>query len=232
MGSPTDEDGRFDNEGPAWVELSSPFWMAATPVTLGQYRSMAPEHRHEWGDEPHLPVTDVSWFEAVLFAEWLQYQREQRDLTAVWNDTLAGVPRDSRLRLPREAEWEFAARAGSMDRWCFGDDERRLGEFAWFSRNAQNSAHSVASKRPSAWGLYDVHGNAWEWCSDWYEEELIAGSVPSRSAPGRRRSVRGGSYWFGAGRCRAADRSWGGPDSARGSLGFRLCVAIPEPDVR
>ncbi|MBK8975187.1 MAG: formylglycine-generating enzyme family protein [Planctomycetes bacterium] len=233
MGSPNNEVGRFGNEGPAWPELSSALWMAATPVTLGQYRSMAPEHRDRWDWELRLPVTGVSWFDAVLFAEWLQYQRERRDLTAVWNDTLAGVPSGSRLRLPTEAEWEFAVRAGSTDRWCFGDDERQLGEFAWFDDNSEWRPHTVATRLPNSWGLHDVHGNVWEWCYDWYEEEPIGGLAPYGSASGRGRAVRGGSYWGDAGGGgRAAFRDWVVPDSAWVGRGFRLCIAAPEPEGR
>lgn len=148
------------DESPAHkVRITSPFYAAATEVTNAQYEVFDPAHKKLRGvrlagnlvtsadDEP---VVAVSWHEANAFCKWLS-KKEGRI-----------------YRLPSEAEWEYACRAGSADRFCFGNDERRLADYAWFARNSKKQASAVAGRKPNAWGLYDMHGNVQEWCLDWH----------------------------------------------------------------
>jgi formylglycine-generating enzyme required for sulfatase activity len=171
MGSPEDEDGRYENEGPVHeVRISafdiSAFEMMRVPVTKQLYAEVMDAAPPE-EDADERPVVDVSWFDAVQFCNRLS---ERLGLTpcyriddenVVWEQDADGY------RLPTEAEWEYAARAGTQTRWSFGDDEAELGRYAWYSANTYEP-QPVGQKEPNAWGLYDMHGNVFEWCWDWY----------------------------------------------------------------
>ena len=131
------------------------------------------------------------------------------------------------FRLPTEAEWEYACRAGDDSAYSFGNDARQLGEHAWFGGNSGGKTHPVGRKTPNAWGLFDMHGSVWEWCSDWY------GNYPRRSMVdpagpdgGRGRVLRGGSWNDQAGRCRAAYRLSVDPSIKNPSLGFRVARSL------
>ena len=127
------------------------------------------------------------------------------------------------FRLPTEAEWEFACRAGAQTAYFFGQESNRLGDYAWFKDNASRSTQPVASKKPNAWGLYDMHGNVWEWCTDWYGE-YPSGTVtdPRGPARGSSRVLRGGCGGSFSQYCRAADRGGNDPDNPLHHLGFRV----------
>ena len=132
------------------------------------------------------------------------------------------------VSLPTEAQWEYACRAGSTTEFCFGDDAAELWRYAWFGDDRTDSVtHPVGQKKPNAWGLYDMHGNAWEWCSDWWGAYPSAKAVdPHGPASGKWRVARGGSYSTAAWTCRSACRYSAEPGKA--VFGFRVVVSADE----
>jgi formylglycine-generating enzyme required for sulfatase activity len=190
-----------------WVRIRRPYWVARTELTNLQYERFDAKHeRCEESKDDLDPVTNVSWEDARAYCAWLSTRGE-----------LA-------VRLPSESEWENACRAGSGTEYCFGDDEGRLAEYAWFGGRWEDGAQTVAGKRPNAWGLYDLHGNAWEWCEDrWHDyyegapddgTAWMEGATPSR--------VFRGGVWHGrAVFCRSANRFWDHPVIRRDFIGFR-----------
>ena len=131
------------------------------------------------------------------------------------------VPPD--MHIPTEAEWEYACRAGSTTRYCFGDDEKMLKDYAWYHKNSGGKTQPVKQKKPNAWGLYDMHGNVWEWCEDWYDDYPIEPVTdPTGPASGAGRVVRGGSWGSDPRGLRSANRGYYSPGLRGGDLGFRL----------
>ena len=129
------------------------------------------------------------------------------------------------FRLPTEAEWEYACRAGSAAAYCFGDSESQLGDYAWYDGNSGNKTHPVGGKKPNAWGLYDMHGNVWEWCQDWYNAYLSASVTdPAGPSTGSDRVLRGGGWLINAWFCRSAIRVLNSPGYRSPDLGFRLAL--------
>lgn len=251
MGSPYDEPGRRRDEGPqTWVRLSSGYWIGETEVTIAQYRTFAKQSgfkteaerepregmkifngtrweegprrswRNRFADSEEHPVIGVSWNDAVAFCEWLT-ERERR----------AGrLPDGYAYQLPTEAQWENAARAGSTSLWSFGGDEANLGRYAWHRGNSDQRTHAVARKSPNPLGLYDVHGNAWEWTADWMGD-YPGTTVRDFDGPsmGSNKVIRGGSWYDSARFTRVAFRHQGSPGIRYDNLGFRICLA---PDRR
>ncbi|MCC6782306.1 MAG: SUMF1/EgtB/PvdO family nonheme iron enzyme [Planctomycetes bacterium] len=222
MGSPPEEDGRFRDEDQVPVGLSAPFWVMPTSVTYGMWCLMAPkaDHAKGWGEDARLPVTHVSWFEASLYARWLDHWL--RELLP------ALIPAGHRVALPTEAQREFFTRAGTTTRFWSGDADEDLERVGWFGGNSEGLPQPVGEKAGNAWGVHDVHGNVWEWCRDWFHEELRGGLDPLGPRRGRDRVLRGGSYWYDAGHCRSAFRYWDWPGDARDDGGFRLVLSAPE----
>ena len=133
-----------------------------------------------------------------------------------------------KFRLPTEAEWEYACRAGSTTRFSFGDDEGKLGEYAWYSKNSSRSIHPAGQKRSNNWGLYDMYGNVWEWCQDWYGEyPSWPETDPQGPSWGAGRVVRGGGWCYYAQTCRSATRVDFAQDRSFNALGFRLAMMTP-----
>ncbi|HLC14636.1 MAG TPA: formylglycine-generating enzyme family protein [Thermodesulfovibrionia bacterium] len=153
-----------------------------------------------------MPCREVSWHDAQEFIKKLNKQE--------------GV---NKYRLPTEAEWEYAARAGSVTDYCVGNDEAMLSEYAWYDKNSDERTHPVAEKKPNDWGLYDMHGNVWEWCEDRYGD-YPSGSVidPKGSDRGGSRVFRGGSWDDDARYCRSGLRHDYSPGYRTRWLGFRL----------
>ena len=228
MGSTERDVHAEKNEFPQHEVQLSRFRIGTTPVTVGVYQElMGGEVPSE--QDGQLPMTELNWEQAVKFcnrlSEYQGYAPCYRKRFGRWRCDW----RADGYRLPTEAEWEYACRAGSQSVYCFGDDSNDLGAYAWYDKNAGYQAHPVASRRPNRWGLYDMHGNVWEWCWDWY------GQYPIQTAPmldpkgpttGEYRVLRGGSFDFSPENLRSALRGFGLPVVRDGYLGFR-CVRVP-----
>jgi formylglycine-generating enzyme required for sulfatase activity len=168
-------------EAPHQVTLTQPFELSVYEVTQEQYEAVMETNPSDFKGKQN-PVENVSWYDAVEFC---------RKLSAMPAEKSAGYV----YRLPTEAEWEYACRAGTTTDYSFDDSESDLGEYAWCRENSDGTTHPVGQKKPNAWGLYDMHGNEYEWCQDWYGD-YPSGSVtdPTGPASGNFRCLRGGSY--------------------------------------
>jgi len=177
MGSPGSERGRHPNQGPQHgVTISKPFYLGVTEVTQAQYQAVMGADPSQFKG-PTNPVESVSWEEAVEFCRRLSEKTRKA------------------FRLPTEAEWEYACRAGSKTGFSFGDSDNALAEYAWYKGNSAGTSHPVAQKKPNAWGLCDMHGNVWEWCADSYGSYASGASTdPQGAGSGGTRVVRGGSW--------------------------------------
>ncbi len=215
MGSPASEKDRSSEEEQHRVRISRNFYMQTTDVTQGQWKSLV--GTDPWKgktyvkEEADYPATYVSWDDAVAFCRKLS----ERD----------GV----QCRLPTEAEWEYACRAGSRAAYSFGGDAGDLSAYAWFDGHAWNQdekyAHRVGQKRANEFGLHDMHGNVWEWCSDWHDSNYYSKSPltdPKGPSEGSGRVFRGGSWFELPQFCRSAYRSRDSPSFRFNYLGFRV----------
>jgi sulfatase modifying factor 1 len=213
MGSPEDEEGRFNGDDPQHrVRITKAFYMGVTEVTQGEWFSVMktkPWAGHEYVKEgDNYPATYVSWEDAVGYCS---------ELSAA----------EGRIyRLPTEAEWEYACRGGKSTAYSFGSDKNRLPLYAWFGTYAKDGPSSVAGKKVNPFGLYDMHGNVNEWCSDW-DGRLPASAITDPVGPptGSRRVFRGGDWQFPAENCRSAVRGNIRPTWTRHNLGFRLALS-------
>ncbi len=213
MGSLDDEEGHRASEGPVQRVVLTGFWMGAELLTQAQYEAVVGSNpsRFKGADRP---VERVSWDDAVACCQQLS-------------------ERCGRVyALPSEAQWEYACRAGSTGRFCFGDSDPRLGHYAWYDANSGRETHGVGGKRPNAWGLYDMHGHVWEWCQDaWHEsynDALDDGSA-RKAKRGTPRVVRGGSWDSDARDCRSAYRNYLTPDNRYHFVGFRVLTVPSSP---
>ena len=229
MGSPSDELGRYYDEGLQHrVRITRPFYMGVTEVTNGQYQQFLKDSRYDGsrgsggyylrhlqgqsnmptGD--NYPVVWGNWGNAQAFCWWLSEKT------------------GSSVRLPTEAEWEYACRAVSTTAFCFGDSPAELGDYAWYTDNAGAKTHPVGQKKPNAWGLYDMHGNVWECCQDWYAEDYYSNSPisgPTGPESGEARVLRGGSWYHNPTHARSANRSSNEPTrSYSDHIGFRVVI--------
>ncbi len=213
MGSPEDEQGRWDSEGPQHeVTLRRGFWLGKYPVTQAQWKAVMGNNPSNFTGDGRLPVEQVSW-------EYCQ------EFITKLNARLEGA-----FRLPSEAEWEYACRAGTQTRFYWGDDpdETIIKDYAWYYGNSGHRTHPVGEKLPNAWGLYDMSGNVWEWCEDdWhnpYEGAPDDGSAWVDIPRGSDRVGRGGGWDYDPRICRSACRFGGTPGNRIDCLGFRLAL--------
>jgi len=191
------------------VTISQPFYLGKFPVTQTQWVAIMQTNPSRYQGEHH-PVENVSWEEVQQFIRRLNAKEGSRF-----------------YRLPTEAEWEYAARAGSTTAYCFGKNAKQLREYAWYKANSHGKTHPVGQLKPNACGLYDIHGNVWEWVQDWYGT-YPTGAVrdPRGASSGSSRVRRGGSWSTGAGSCRVSKRDAVVSSSHLSSLGFRLLRII------
>jgi formylglycine-generating enzyme required for sulfatase activity len=193
------------------VRISKPFYLGIHEVTQGQWEAVMGNNPSLFKGDANRPVESVSWGEVLKFIDQLNARES-----------------GTKYRLPTEAEWEYAARAGSATAYSFGDDSSQLGKYAWFGGNADGTTHPVGKLRPNAWGLYDMHGNVWEWVQDWYGK-YTAETVTDPQGPawGSDRVIRGGSWLHDAGACRSACRFDVAPGYRSDRHGFRLLRTAP-----
>jgi formylglycine-generating enzyme required for sulfatase activity len=223
MGSTENEDEKPRH----LVEITRPFSLGDREVTQRQYQAVMGVNPSEFKGSDDLPVERVSWLDAVTFCNKLS-AKEGRTPCYRINGEQVTVIAGNGYRLPTEAEWEYACRAGSTTRYPFGDNEADLGEFAWFSGNSERKTHPVGQRRPNRWGLYDMLGNVWEWCQDGYDAGYYATSPPA-DPPGpsgaSSRVIRGGCCFNSP---RPADRFWSTPEDRIYDLGFHLAAVRSE----
>lgn len=215
MGSPTSEEGRYDFEDPLHKVIVPGIYIGRYPVTneqYGQFLNEKPDMSEPryWADrqlnQPRQPVVGVSWEDAQRYAKW------------------AG------LRLPTEAEWEYACRAGTQTRYYTGDTEKYLDRAGWYDENSGDKLHPVGEKEPNKFGLSDMHSNVLEWVEDdWHEN--YKGSPNDGSAwmdenRGADRVLRGGCWYDAARNCRSAYRLSLEPGGRNSLLGFRLARSV------
>jgi formylglycine-generating enzyme required for sulfatase activity len=222
LGSPTNEVGHQSDESPQTiVTLSHGFWIAKFPVTQRDYLAVMGSNPSSFPGDLNRPVESVSWFDATNYCDKLT----QQDLAA------GRIPQGSHYRLPTEAEWECSARAGTSTRFYFGDDATSLTNFAWYSANSGFGTHPVGLKQPNAWGLYDIGGDVWEWCQDWYGA-YPGGSVTDPRGPASNaigfKVIRGGGWDSFETDCRSARRDFraASPFISDFILGFRVVLSL------
>jgi formylglycine-generating enzyme required for sulfatase activity len=225
MGSATNDLLRSVDEGPqTTVILTRGFWIGKFEVTQREYLAIMNTNPSFFPTNLDGPVSSVSWQDATNYCAKLT----QLELAA------GRIPAGSAYRLPTEAEWEYAARAGTSTRYFFGDDPSTLTNYAWFSANAGLSVHPVGLKLPNPLGLYDTEGNVWEWCSDWYGDTLPGGvQVDPQGPPSNSigfKVMRGGAYDYFDSDCRSSKRLYFGALTLTDTdLGFRVVLAVCSP---
>ena len=212
MGSPDSEVGRNEKEIQHEVTISRDFYMGTTEVTQAQWIAIMGANPSVFKGG-NLPVESVSWDDAVDFCKRLSDMPDQQK-------------NGRKYRLPTEAEWEYSCRAGSKTAYSFGDSVDSLSDHEWYSFNSQKRASVVALKIPNSFGLYDIHGNNLEWCSDWYSAYPKASMLdPSGPVSGGAHVIRGGCWDYVAVRCRSACRGWNTPSYRSNNVGFRLALS-------
>ena len=212
MGSPTSEAGRSDDEKQHQVTLTRPYYLGIYPVTQEQYERVMGTNPSQFKGARH-PVERVSWEDAQKFITKL-------------NALSAEQSGGRKYRLPTEAEWEYACRAGTKTAYSFGDDPSALGKFGWFGDNSGSKTYPVGEKQPNPWGLYDMHGGVWEWCEDRYGDYPASAAFdPTGPSGGSFRVYRGGCWYSQAAYCRSAYRYWRYPSDRYDILGFRVALS-------
>ncbi len=205
----------FEWSRPVHPVKLSPFHIGKFQVTQAQWQAVMKTNPSSFKGDT-LPVEQVSWNDAFEFCLKLS-ERAGKE-----------------YRLPTEGEWEYASLAGSTGKYCFGNDEALLKDYAWFSENSGRKTHPVGEKKPNNWGLHDIHGNVWEWCQDWYSDSYYAELAkqgeavnPQGPANGERRVLRGGSWFNDQDGARAVFRGNFHPGNRVNSFGFRLLCSRP-----
>lgn len=207
MGSSREESGRWADEIQHRVNLTKGFYAQTTEVTQGQWRAIMktnPSFFSKCGYD--CPVENVYWSEAQEFI-----------------NKLNEIEGSYKYRLPTEAEWEYICRAGNKNMGAYDNNETKLNGYAWYNENSEGRTHSVALKKPNRWGLFDMHGNVSEWCSDWagaYSSKEV--SDPKGPLEGKFRVGRGGNWQMNGRNCRAADRNAKLPGDRGNTIGFRV----------
>jgi formylglycine-generating enzyme required for sulfatase activity len=225
IGSPTNEIGHAADESPQTsVTLTHGYWMGRHEVTQGEYTSVVGSNPSQFTGNTNRPVESVSYPEATNFCAMLTAQHLAAGI----------IPPGSHYRLPTEAEWEYAARAGSSTRFSYGDDlaGTNLVNYAWYMANSGAGTHPVEQKLPNFWGLYDMAGNVYEWCEDWQGAYSGGFAVDPQGPPSNvigNKIMRGGAWDESDNNCRSAKRGAFGVSLFLKDyiLGFRVVLSCP-----
>jgi len=239
MGSHDSDEYLRSNEHPQHrVIIPHNFFVGVYAVTQKQFSELMGYNPSITTDIEMCPVDGVTWFSAVEFCNKMSeaeslapyytlraVRRRSNDSIESANVTISG---GDGYRLPTEAEWEYACRAGSISPWCFGDQVLDVSDYAWYYENSSMESHPVGQRKPNSWGLFDMHGNVMEWCYDWYHESYYQQCPEESEDPmgpeeGSAKVLRGGAWQFGAEATRCAYRNSSAPDAIAGVIGFRIC---------
>jgi formylglycine-generating enzyme len=206
----------YEDEQPTHQVTLSDFYIGKTEVTVAQYRTYSnatgvsmPEEP-SWGWTNNAPIVNVSWSDALNYCDWLSEKL------------------DKNISLPTEAQWEYAARGGNQSKGYKYAGGRSMATAGWYGDNSGDKPHNVATKKSNELGLYDMSGNVYEWCRDWYDADYYASSPstnPKGPSSGARRVLRGGSFNDSATGCRVADRGYDNPAIRYGIFGFRVALS-------
>jgi formylglycine-generating enzyme required for sulfatase activity len=200
-------DDGLPDAAPRRVAIANPFYLARYETTQQQWQAVMGTNPSEFKGAKN-PVENVSWNDCRRFV-----------------DKLNERTRGAKFALPTEEQWEYACRAGTTTKWSSGDDETRVEQVAWFAKDSGRTTHPVGEKKPNAWGLYDMHGNVWEWCDDAAPGEC--GDGPARA--GADRIFRGGSWYFTAAGARSGLRAWGdAAELRRSTVGLRVAMSVAQ----
>ena len=235
MGSPEGEAGHYEYEGPQHrVKITDPFYMGVYPVTKAQFAAFVKDAGYQTdAEQAHDTVT---WLKPVGLAWSADYTQTDDDpvVEVSWNDAVKfcdwlAAKGKGRCELPTEAQWEYACRAGTQTAYFFGGDAGKLGEYAWYSDNSERHTHPVGGKKPNPWGLYDMSGDVWQWCQDYYgpysaNEDI--NPIRKYKVSEDARVCRGGSWFYYAEFCRAACRYRCAPGSRFYYVGLRVCFRL------
>jgi formylglycine-generating enzyme required for sulfatase activity len=240
---------RIPSEGPQHrVRITRPFWLGRYEVTVGQFRRFVDQTGYKTEAERDgiggYAVVKGNWVQDPKFVWNGDHDFSHADNDPVvfvsWNDAEAFCQSlakrlDVEFKLPTEAEWEYACRAGTTTLWCGGSDVADLREYGWFGGPSAGKLHPVGQLRANGFGLYDMHGNVWEWCADWYGADHYAQSPvdnPAGPLMGSSRVQRGGDWFYDWQQCRSAKRTFDSPGARSVSLGFRVAAALSNAAVR
>ena len=241
--------------------ISRAFYLGKYEVTQAEYEKVTGQKPSYFKDQPTHPVEEVSWFDAVAFCNVLSKREGLPEFYRINGEQVEVPGWNSGYRLPTEAEWEYACRAGSTARWSFGDNPADVDAYAWFGGNSGRErwdpvkleaaskdsrnyfqeivprgcrSHPVGQKRPNEWGLFDMHGNVWEWCWDWYDEAYYGHKIskdPTGPSAGKVHVIRGGSWKDLPGNCNSDSRLGWVPLTRYYNFGFRLARTVePQRD--
>jgi len=223
MGSPAGHEDHYDDEARHEVTVA-PFEMCVTEVTQSQWKAVMGNNPSDcdYGCGDDLPANNMSWHDALDFLNKLSEREQLKPCYSGGGDRVQWQRGCNGFRLPTEAEWEYAARAGTQTAYSFGADPQQLGEYAWFKSRYGSNLHPVAKKQANRWGFYDIHGNVWEWVWDRYGLYPDKAST-DRGGPrsGDHRVVRGGSFFSGPRGLRSAVRIGFKPTDRYSDFGLR-----------
>ncbi len=211
MGLPGSEKSAIADEIPHRVRITRPFYLGKYLVTQEQWEALMGNNPSHFRG-PKNPVESISWNDCQQFLETLNAKSRTSE---------------GKFQLPTEAQWEYACRAGSKTKYCFGDDETILGDYGWYKKNSGDTTHPVGEKKSNAWGLYDMHGNVYEWCVDGFDSGYYQRSPTDdpTAPPGEYRVIRGGCWGnYSAKGCESAIRIGMSPAALDAGTGFRVSL--------